>query len=317
MVNVLEDPVLSSTWSYSGNRDINPEEVSCSSTKTYLWVCSVGHYYPSTPLRRKYANAGCGYCSGRRVLSGYNDMWTTNPDLSLYLLDQSVGHLISQKSNKKVFWMCEDKHITLTSPLIKGRGYKPNQFPCEICNNKKVLVGYNDLWTTNPDVAKHLSDPSIGYSVTYGSGKMVSWTCGKHTWSSTVRDIYHGNWCPHCSKSVSKPEEILLNMFEGSEGQYKIRSRFKTDIYVPNFNLIIEYDGGRFHTGKYSSDLLKTAQLLQKGYRVVRIRENSPYYSLGPLPLSDEKLLQISVTRDHKFIYLENVKHTINDWIIS
>lgn len=186
-----------------------------------------------------------------------------------------------------------------------------------VCVNQEVLVGFNDLWTTDPCIAKHLSDPSIGYSVTYGSGKMVSWYCGKHSWMSTVRDIYHGNWCPRCSKSVSKPEEILLGMFEGSEGQYKIKSRFKADIYVPSLNLIIEYDGGRFHTNKYSSDLTKTVHLLRKGYKVVRIRENSPYFSLGPLPLSDDNLLQISTTRDHKFNYLENVKDIINDWITS
>lgn len=30
---------------------------------------------------------------------------------------------------------------------------------CPVCAGKKVLVGYNDLWTTHPEIAKLLKDP--------------------------------------------------------------------------------------------------------------------------------------------------------------
>lgn len=30
---------------------------------------------------------------------------------------------------------------------------------CPVCAGKKVLIGYNDLWTTHPEVAKLLKDP--------------------------------------------------------------------------------------------------------------------------------------------------------------
>lgn len=315
MISVLDVKFLSDSWSYSGNLGIDPSSVPSSSTETYLWFCKTGHDYPSTPSHKNYRGAGCGYCSGKRVLKGFNDMWTTNPDLATHLLDQTDGYLLTEKSNKRVLWVCKKNHVSLASPLVKGRKNTNTYFPCVVCSNREVLVGYNDLWTTESSVASHLVNPEDGFKVTYGSGKVLLWSCGRHSWSSTVRDIYHGNWCPHCSKSVSKPEEILLSMFEGSVGQYKIQNRFRTDVYVPDLNLIIEYDGGRFHTNKYNSDLSKTYQLLSKKFLVVRVRENSPYFDLGPLPISDENLLQVSVTRDHKFKYLKNVKNIIDEWI--
>lgn len=30
---------------------------------------------------------------------------------------------------------------------------------CPVCAGKKVLIGYNDLWTTHPEIAKLLKDP--------------------------------------------------------------------------------------------------------------------------------------------------------------
>ena len=37
-----------------------------------------------------------------------------------------------------------------------------NGLRCPVCSNRKVLKGINDLWTTNPELAKLLVDPEDG-----------------------------------------------------------------------------------------------------------------------------------------------------------
>lgn len=61
----------------------------------------------------------------------------------------------------------------------------------------------------------------------------------------------------------------------------------QVDIHIPAWNLVVEYDGARFHGGKEDQDRLKTARLCQAnpGLRLLRIRE-------APLrPLSADDLV--------------------------
>ena len=48
---------------------------------------------------------------------------------------------------------------------------------CPICVNQLIVVGYNDLWTTHPEVAKLLDNPEDGYKYSFGSGKKCIFIC--------------------------------------------------------------------------------------------------------------------------------------------
>ena len=56
---------------------------------------------------------------------------------------------VSRGSNVKVWWRCEKGHEWQASPNARSKGEG-----CPYCSNKKVLVGYNDLATTDPEIAK-------------------------------------------------------------------------------------------------------------------------------------------------------------------
>lgn len=53
---------------------------------------------------------------------------------------------------------------------------------------------------------------------------------------------------------------------------------------------MVEYDGSYWHAHKTELDSRKTVELLDAGYRVVRIREND----LAHLPLAHPRLRQVS-----------------------
>ena len=50
---------------------------------------------------------------------------------------------------------------------------------CPMCNGgtNTVIVGVNDMWTTNPELASLLADPNDGYKYTQSTSKKVSWRC--------------------------------------------------------------------------------------------------------------------------------------------
>jgi very-short-patch-repair endonuclease len=50
--------------------------------------------------------------------------------------------------------------------------------------------------------------------------------------------------------------------------------KLRPDMFLPAFNLFVEYDGSYWHREKYQRDLWKRKQLIKAGYNVCRIREN-------------------------------------------
>ena len=97
-------------------------------------------------------------------------------------------------SNMKMDWKCDLGHkwSARVSHRSKGIG-------CPICSNQQVLVGYNDLATTHPDIAKEADgwDPA---TVTAGSNKKLFWRCfNNHAWDAPPHKRVGGSDCPVCS----------------------------------------------------------------------------------------------------------------------
>ena len=80
-ITIDQCPELLSFWDFDKNIDIQPSDLSVGSNKEIWWKCKNGHNWLNSPHRMKY-NIGCPYCSGGRILPGYNDLLTINPDLN-------------------------------------------------------------------------------------------------------------------------------------------------------------------------------------------------------------------------------------------
>jgi Zn finger protein HypA/HybF involved in hydrogenase expression len=169
----------------------DPTATTSGSNKKFNWRCSVGHVWISSPHSRK--GKGCGICSGKKVLAGFNDLVTTHPAIALEACGWDPS-AVTAGSNKKVGWKCEQGHTWNAS--VKNRSWGTG---CPICSGNQVLIGYNDLATTHPELASQADgwDPS---AVTAGSNKKVGWKCKfGHTWSTRVSSRSKGSGCPICS----------------------------------------------------------------------------------------------------------------------
>lgn len=91
-------------------------------------------------------------------------------------------------SGKQVWWKCSKGHKWLTK--ISNRHNGSN---CPYCNNRNVLRGYNDLSTTNPDLAKewdYNKNTILPTEVSKGSKIKIWWICSKWKSSGSYRKYF-------------------------------------------------------------------------------------------------------------------------------
>lgn len=177
------------------------EEAFCETlphSKPYLWVCKHKHKWEATISNRK--NFGCPVCSGKRVISGINDLAHCYPEIAAQW-HPTLNHVkpseVSRKSSKLFWWVCEKGHEWRTKPL-----HRVNGSSCPYCSNSKVLPGFNDLATTHPAIADQWDDknpPVENYSA--GSSYKASWVCpGGHSYKRLISDkVRFNSPCSYCS----------------------------------------------------------------------------------------------------------------------
>ncbi len=173
----------------------DPSTISQGSEKKFNWKCSKGHIFIAAVDKRAIRNQGCPYCSNKRSLLGFNDLATTNPEIAIEADGWDPRTLVSGSTLRKK-WMCKYGHSW--SGEIRER--VRNGSGCPICANKKILVGFNDLSTTNPEIAReaHGWNPN---TVLAGSERRKKWRCPKHhIYVANIRDRTRVNsGCPYCS----------------------------------------------------------------------------------------------------------------------
>ena len=125
---------------------------------------------------------------------------------------------VTAGSEKKLGWKCAVGHKWIA--MVKAR---TSGSACPACSNKRVLAGFNDLATINPELAAQADgwDPT---TVTKNSGKKVGWKCQHgHQWEATANDRSKGRGCPSCAQTGFDPnhpsffyliDHFDLNMFQ-------------------------------------------------------------------------------------------------------
>ena len=185
---------LKSTHPYiaSEAKDWDPTTVSAQSNKKMLWECKLGHLW-ETAVSHRTRGTGCPICAGQKVLPGFNDLRTKNPEIASEAMDWDPSSVMPQ-SNKKAEWKCQVGHVwtAVISTRVRGSG-------CPICGNQRLLPGFNDLATLNPELAKE-ADGWDASTVFPGTTSMLNWKCKLgHKWTAAGYARNVGNGCPTCS----------------------------------------------------------------------------------------------------------------------
>ena len=110
-------PDILAEWDYEKNVGISPSELLPSSHDSVWWKCGLGHAWKAVVFSRTREKnpTGCPYCTGRRVLPGFNDLAALKPKIAEEWYQPLNGALtpedVTLGSNKKVWWQCRDGHV--------------------------------------------------------------------------------------------------------------------------------------------------------------------------------------------------------------
>lgn len=262
---VTTHPDLAKEWHPNLNAEITPKHISSGSNKKVWWQGEYCKHEWKTSTKTRVHGSGCPICSGNKLELGANDLSSQNPQLTFQWHPKKNGPLrpyeVTLHSTKKVWWLGECGHEWKTTVAERTRGRN-----CPVCANKKILVGFNDLVTTHPEIAKQWH-PELNASLSpqefsFGSVQKIWWLCSKgHPWLSSINQrSYSQSGCTVCPMGpVSKAEQELAD-FLVSKG-FVIRQTVRDvlpnvelDILLPELNVAIEYNGVYWHSEKNGRD---------------------------------------------------------------
>ena len=286
-------------WVKNNEKGLKPDSIMPSSRLKTWWRCEhYAHNYEMAVYNKTGPNKqGCPYCTGHKVLRGFNDLNSKYPELVKSSWDwnrNSKNDLkpdeITYGSHKLAAWKCSVyKHdYTMTiNHRITGTG-------CPYCAGNKVLPGFNDLASQYPELvnsewnyARNNAIKLYPNEITSSSNRKAWWICSEcgHEWFTSVAhrtSVMNPTGCPKCAEHyhISKQEnqvadyintylcshypcsyytmfrsikfkkiyELLhINTNNALSDDLKSHLLKEIDIYIPELNLAIEYDGDYWH----------------------------------------------------------------------
>ena len=226
---------------------------------------------------------------GRIVgLFGYDDI-----DVG-YEKNNVVVTEIVDTTNKIIKYKCKKCG---ESGEMKANPFKYSKNPCHVCAGRTVVVGKNDLFTSNPRLASMLKNENDGYSVTERSCKKLWFVCphcGKEIYKSP-NQINNSFPCDKCKDNHSYGERFMAALLKNKNIEFVQEYKFdwsglkRYDFYLPLYNLIIETHGeqhykstfknigGRSLEQEQENDMLKKQLALNNGitrYIVIDTRKS-------------------------------------------
>lgn len=198
-------PQIAAEWSPL-NSPLQPTMVGAGSHKIVWWRDELGHEWKAE-VRARVRGTNCPYCSHNKLLEGFNDLASRFPEVAAEWSERNLPLLptmVTAFANRKVWWRCSRGHEWYTLISTRSGGSK-----CPYCSGIKLLKGFNDFATRQPELAKEWSDRNLPLTpdmVNEKSRKKVWWKCPVcgFEWQSLVKSRIKGTVCPVCADRAVK-----------------------------------------------------------------------------------------------------------------
>lgn len=284
-------------WDSEKNQELGPRDISYGFTQKIWWKCPKCNqsYHDITSHRREGRDCPNEICrKGKQannikkaLIERRGSLLSRYPDLSKEWHPLKNGELtpnnISPASDIQVWWLGTCNHEWEATPSNRVRLHSA----CPVCNNKVILIGYNDLATTNIELCTEWdyekNNQLLPTNVVAGTNKKVWWICEKgHSFKASVsnRAKKNGTGCPDCGmeRKSSFTEKVILYylklLFNDIQENYRphFLKKKELDIFIPSLSLAIEYDGEYYHQN-ILKDIKKNELCEENGIDLIRIRE--------------------------------------------
>ena len=215
------NPALAAQWDYKSNNNLKPTMISAGSSKKVGWICEKGHQWSATIASRN-EGTGCPVCAREKtkiklknaLIKKNGNLTDKNPVLAAEWHPTKNGPLlptmVTPNSHEVVWWLGKCTHEWTASVKERNTGHA-----CPYCSNRKIMPGFNDLATINPDIVSEWHPDKNGdllpSNVSSGSSKVIWWQCNKgHEWQASIKSRSKGSICPVClgRKTISKENDL-------------------------------------------------------------------------------------------------------------
>lgn len=177
----------------------------------------------------------------------------TFDEINNRLKDKTTLEIISM-DNKKATLHCKKCDAIYELSKKSLRLYRG----CSVCCGRKIVVGINDVATTDPDILKYLKNIEDGHKYSRGSIKKIDFKCpicGKIKRMQISNFFYFGFRCEYCSDNVSAPNKFsrsflsqlpITNLIPEYSPKWISPKRYDNYFEYNGNKYILEMDGG-FH----------------------------------------------------------------------
>lgn len=308
------NPTLASEWHPTKNGALTPYDVTPSSGKKVWWKCPKGsdHEWPAIIASRN-KGIGCPICSNQRLAKS-NSLGTVNPKLAKEWHPTKNKELtpfdVLPSTKRMVWWQCSINPDHEWEATLNNRSHGKG---CPFCANQKISRE-NSLGATNPTLAEQWHPTKNGkltpFEVAPSAQRKVWWKCPKgddHVWQATINHRATGTGCPKCNPVWSIPElriySELKTLFPSIHHREMVEGH-EVDIYIPELEVGIEYDGVYWHHDKIEKDKEKNVAL-DSSILLIRIREEDlPLLSPNDVSVKKRKI-SISTIKEVLKVILE------------
>ena len=212
-------PNLVSEWNIEKNGTLSPDRITAYNSRKVWWTCPNGHAYEKSVISRTKEKRSCPYCSGRKVLRGFNDLATLNPELANewdYSKNTLLPTDVTAGSGKRVWWVCSNCGAEYQTSICNRSGKKATG--CPKCNNawngsgarhRALMINKRPALLSEWDFDKNTKlgiDPSLVFATDM---TRVWWICRqcRYSWQSSIRNRVRGHDCPACGRKRSCKEK--------------------------------------------------------------------------------------------------------------
>lgn len=242
-------------------------------------ICKVHGEFEQTPNSHTSAGQGCPRCGG--TYNYTHDEWVREKVIPVHG-ERRYTYLTEYKNNS-----------TKISIKCNECGYIFNQTPnthtdtgghgCPKCAGKDLT---HEEWVTrkvNPVHGKGRYTYLTEYDNVHTKINILCNECGHEFWQKPHIHIYTGAGCPECTlnQTQSKGASKVQSLLESYNLNYEKEKRFNDcrcknslpfDFYVPEFNVLIEYDGEQ-HTRPARFGGMSREQS-EEAFEMIKLRDN-------------------------------------------
>ena len=272
-------PEIAAEWS-ERNLPLTPDQVTAFKNIKVWWKCHLGHEW-NTLISTRAGGSQCPYCSGIKLLKGFNDLQTKFPSLAIEWSDKNLPltpDAVNEKSTKNVWWKCNTcgyEWKAVVKARVKGG-------MCPVCAERAVLQGYNDFGTTDPhllsewDYEKNAKwTPS---NVSRNSMKVVWWKCGAgHSYRAKITDrTIEQKGCPQCEAEFQQALPQMLIMMYGAQNGITVKSNSDSELgmrlvaYLPELHCAVDIAGATVTEKREQSVKAHICQSNRLGYYLIK-----------------------------------------------